>query len=101
MLSGHQNVGAVRQRFETYRAAKDEKDEADYLATFYERMWDLSAFMKLLKQRFTQWYNGRTAPKGTLWEERLKSVLVEGAWNTEKVGVRWGTGHADYPPDAT
>jgi putative transposase len=34
--------------------------------------------MKLLKQRFTQWYNGRTGRKGTLWEERFKSVLVEG-----------------------
>ncbi len=77
-LSGHQNVGAVRQRFEMYRAAKDAQAEAEYLATFHQRMWDLSAFMKLLKQRFTQWYNGRTGRKGTLWEERFKSVLVEG-----------------------
>ncbi len=77
-LSGHQNVGAVRQRFEMYRAAKDTQAEAEYLATFHERLWDLSAFMKLLKQRFTQWYNGRTGRKGTLWEERFKSVLVEG-----------------------
>ena len=77
-LSGHQNVGAVRQRFELYRAAKDAQAEAEYLASFHERLWDLSAFMKLLKQRFTQWYNGRTGRKGTLWEERFKSVLVEG-----------------------
>ncbi len=34
--------------------------------------------MKLLKQRFTQWYNRRNDRKGTLWEERFKSVLVEG-----------------------
>jgi putative transposase len=77
-LSGHQNVGAVRQRFELYRSAKDATAEAEYLATFHKRMWDLSAFMKLLKQRFTQWYNGRNGRKGTLWEERFKSVLVEG-----------------------
>ena len=43
------------------------------------RMWDVSGFMKLLKQRFTQWYNRRKGRKGTLWEERFKSVLVEGA----------------------
>ncbi len=77
-LSGHQNVGAVRQRFEMYRQAKDEKGLAEYLATFHARLWDLSQFMKLLKQRFTLWYNLRADRKGTLWEERFKSVLVEG-----------------------
>ena len=34
--------------------------------------------MKLLKQRFTQWFNRQRGRKGTLWEERFKSVLVEG-----------------------
>ena len=63
-LSGHQNVGAVEQRFQMYREAKDEEGEAAYLASFNARMWDVSAFMKLLKQRFTQWYNGRT---GRCW----------------------------------
>jgi len=42
------------------------------------RMYDLSQFMKTLKQRFTQGYNRRHGRKGTLWEERFKSVLVEG-----------------------
>jgi hypothetical protein len=41
-------------------------------------MWDISAFMKVLKQRFTQWFNGRHARRGTLWEDRFRSVLVEG-----------------------
>ena len=77
-LTGHQNVGAVEQRFALYRKAGDEAGEAAYLATFHARMWDLSAFMKLVKQRFTQWYNGRNGRKGTLWEDRFKSVLVEG-----------------------
>jgi hypothetical protein len=81
-LTGHQNVGAVEQQFQMYRKAKDAEGEAEYLATFHERMWDVSAFMKLLKQRFTQWYNGRTGRKGTLWEDRFKSVLVEGCGQT-------------------
>ena len=34
--------------------------------------------MKTLKQRFTQWFNGRHQRRGTLWEERFKSTLVEG-----------------------
>ena len=43
------------------------------------QMWDVSQFMKVLKQRFTQWFNGRQPKrrKGTLWEDRFRSVLVE------------------------
>ena len=41
------------------------------------RMHDLSEFMKGLKQRFTQWYNGSQGRRGTLWEGRFKSVLVQ------------------------
>jgi putative transposase len=44
----------------------------------YAQMWDVSAYIKLLKQRFTQWFNRWHRRKGTLWEERFKSVLVEG-----------------------
>jgi len=40
-------------------------------------MCDLSAYMKLLKQRFTTWYNATHQRFGTLWAERFKSVLVE------------------------
>jgi hypothetical protein len=40
-------------------------------------MGDLSVFVKELKERFTKWYNRREGRRGTLWEERFKSVLVE------------------------
>jgi REP element-mobilizing transposase RayT len=40
-------------------------------------MSDVSAFMKLLKQRFTIWFNKTHARFGTLWSERFKSVLVQ------------------------
>ena len=46
---------------------------------YLERMHDLSAFMKTLKQRFTQSFNQRHERKGTLWEERFRSILVEGS----------------------
>jgi putative transposase len=42
-------------------------------------MGDLSAFMKLLKQRFSIWYNRKHKRIGTLWRERFKSLLVEPA----------------------
>lgn len=40
-------------------------------------MGDLSPFMKLVKQRFSVWYNRSHERYGTLWAERFKSVLVE------------------------
>jgi len=40
-------------------------------------MGDLSPFMKLVKQRFSVWYNLNHQRYGTLWAERFKSVLVE------------------------
>jgi putative transposase len=41
------------------------------------RMHDLPMFMKLLKQRFSKWYNATYRTKGTLWSERYSSILLE------------------------
>ena len=49
----------------------------DVRARLLERMGDVSAFMKELKQRFSRWYNRRHDRFGTLWAERFRSVLVE------------------------
>ena len=43
-----------------------------------DRLYDLSAFVGEIKQRFSQWYNLRSERKGPLWEDRFKSVLVQG-----------------------
>ena len=48
-------------------------------ARYTYRMFDLSEFFKALKQRFSQFYNKRAARKGPLWEQRFKSILVEGS----------------------
>ena len=45
------------------------------------RMGDVSEYMKSVKQRFSVWYNRSHQRKGTLWNERFKSVLVEGKGN--------------------
>ena len=45
------------------------------------RMYDVSEFMRTLKQRFSVWYNRNNQRVGTLWEERFKSILVEGREN--------------------
>ena len=49
---------------------------------YLRRMWDLSEFMKTLKQKFTSWFNRKHERVGTLWESRFKSVVVEGSWKS-------------------
>ncbi len=41
------------------------------------QMFDVSQFNKLLKMRFSIWYNKTHKRYGTLWSERFKSVLVQ------------------------
>ncbi len=72
-------AGTIRQRLEFFRTEGAHAEAEALRESFFARMWDVSAFMKLLKQRFTQWFNRTHQRKGTLWEERFKSVLVEGA----------------------
>ena len=45
---------------------------------YLDRLYDLSAFVGEIKQRFSQWYNLRSERNGPLWEDRFKSVLVQG-----------------------
>jgi len=47
---------------------------------YFSRMWDVSSYMQVVKQRFTQWYNRSRSKRrrGTLWEDRFRSVLVAG-----------------------
>jgi putative transposase len=78
-LSGHQDVGAVRRELDRYRRTQDADGEARLCARYHVRMWNISFFMQMLKQRFSQWFNARAGRKGTLWEERFTSVVVDGA----------------------
>jgi putative transposase len=51
--------------------------EAEIRERYLRRTWDISLFMKTLKQRFSQWFNKVHRRRGTLWEGRFRSVLVE------------------------
>ena len=67
----------LAQRLEMLRTAGDHQRAEELRERFFSTMWDVSYFMRVLKQRFSQWYNGTHDRKGTLWEERFRSVLVE------------------------
>ncbi|HAB15734.1 MAG TPA: chemotaxis protein CheW, partial [Verrucomicrobiales bacterium] len=83
VLSGTARAAATgRQRLDMLRQANDSAGEQEFIDRLCASMWDVSGFMQRLKQRFTQWFNRHKGRKGTLWEERFKSVLVEGAGET-------------------
>ena len=44
---------------------------------YLDRMFSLERFMKELKERFSRWFNKRHERKGTLWQERYRSILVQ------------------------
>ena len=66
-------------RFEVIQAQLRSNDESaqGWRDRQLAMMGDLSPFMKLLKQRFSVWFNRSHQRYGTLWAERFKSVLVE------------------------
>jgi REP element-mobilizing transposase RayT len=76
-LYSKQQMGKLRWELEHYRAQNNTEAAEAFRERYFRRMWDLSQFMKPLKQRFTSWFNRNHERKGTLWEERFKSVLVE------------------------
>lgn len=45
---------------------------------FTYRMHNLSEFMKGFLQRYTQWHNRKHKRSGHLWEDRFKSIIVQG-----------------------
>ena len=64
------------------RAAGQPEAAAARKRDYTYRMNDLGEFVKTLKQRVSLSYNRRHQRKGTLWEERYKSLLVEGQAGT-------------------
>ena len=77
LLYSELHVAEVRELIAVRKKAKDWDGVEEIKERYLYRMWDLSQFMNSLKQRFTQWFNKQHGRKGTLWEERFKSVIVE------------------------
>ena len=81
---------SVVAKFERELAEAENDLEARLLRKRYlYRMYDLSEFIKTLKQRFAIWYNAEHNRMGHLWDDRFKSVLVEGGGGLERPGALW------------
>ena len=84
-LYGSAKAEDLRQIWEVWRQAGDvaslEQLEASHQA-YLRRMGDLSIYMKELKQWISRVYNKEHNRKGTLWEERFWSCLLEDSAET-------------------
>ena len=78
-LSGKGGGPETRQKLEACREVGDELGAQAVRDRLAARMWNISNFIKELKQRFTTWFNEGHSRTGTLWQSRFKSTLVEGA----------------------
>jgi len=72
----------IAAKLNSYREKGLDRKAEEYRDKFFARMWDLSWFLRLLKQRFAQWYNYRGKPEaekrdGYLWSDRFRSIIVE------------------------
>jgi REP element-mobilizing transposase RayT len=70
-------VAVVAKELQEARAEGSTMHAQQIHQRYTYRMHDLSQFMKTVLQRMTRWYNLCHQRKGTLWEERYKSVIVE------------------------
>ncbi len=77
-LYGRVRASNVALELKALREAERIPEADSLLNSYTHRMYDLSEYMKMLMQRFTQSYNRRHGRRGTLWEDRFKSILVEG-----------------------
>ena len=82
LLYGDVVVEQVARELEAARSSGNLGWERRVLDRYERRRFDLSVFLKELKQRVSIFYNRRNGRVGTLWESRFKSVLLEGGEET-------------------
>lgn len=70
-------VETLKRRFAGWRNKGRAYLVENYLAAFKERFCDISVYNKEVKTRFTKWRNRRLRQRGTVWQEKFRSVVVE------------------------
>ena len=74
---GAESAKLMHRNLEFWRTTKNEAAMEEWRRQQVARMFSLSEFMKAIQLRFSRWYNRRAGRKGTLWEGRYTSVIVE------------------------
>jgi len=72
-----ESIDDTRRRVEKARREGNPTHAEDILGRLRGQIFDVPKFMQMLKRRFSSWYNQRHSRRGTLWQSRYGSVLVE------------------------
>ena len=92
----------ILKRWRRLRAAGGDATVEQEKEALCRHMYNISQYMKLLKQRISEVYNRETGHVGTLWESRFRSGLIGDstqdrlmvasyfAWNPKKAGMVYG-----------
>ncbi|MFT6863317.1 MAG: putative transposase, partial [Akkermansiaceae bacterium] len=72
-------LAQLSREIATFREQGNERAVGEFLDRFKKRFCDIRLFVKELKERFSRWFNKQKGWRGTLWMDRFKSVLVDGA----------------------
>ena len=83
LLGSEGHARTLRKQIEMWRDNGNREGVDKALEGIRARLFDLSTFMKEFKYKFSLWFNKRHGRRGTLWEERFRSVLVEGRGGTD------------------
>ena len=66
------------QRLKKFRSTPGQEPIAeDIIRRLRAQMFDISAYMHIVQRRFSAWFNDRHERRGTLWQGRFRSTLVE------------------------
>jgi len=87
LLYSELHVAEVRPQIQERKKARDWDGVEEVMGRYLDRMWDLSQFMKTLKQRFAQWFNKWHGRRVILWEVRFKSVIVEDGYVAQGIAA--------------
>ena len=81
LMAGRTPEGEVVAESEVAKRRAMKKEGEEWLheihARYAYRMHSLSDFFKGMLQRFTCWFNREQGRRGTLWESRFRSVIVQ------------------------
>ncbi|WP_083912955.1 transposase [Rubritalea marina] len=84
-------IDDMQQRLATARAIPDvEKRDAAVRGIrepYTRRMWNLSEFMRSIKQGYSRWFNKEQGKEGALWQGRFTSVQVQGGWHARFIAA--------------
>jgi putative transposase len=69
---------SYEKQLRRFRSMGDDQAAEVLRQRLFKQMWSLSGFMKLLLQRFSQWYNKTHNRTGTLFEGRFKCKIFNG-----------------------